>query len=196
MTISIGLKDLHVCKLIKDDVETLQYDSEIKRIPDIQEIGITPNVVEAEGHADDVMRAQVSVISKYEVTMNLLSMSLEDKAFFLGSKIVNGVLETHTDDTPPEIALGFRSLNSDGTYRYVWLTKGKAKPIEDSYKTKGDNVEFQSKTLTFVFMARTHDGLPKLEAQEGMQDFDPQTWFTTDMLERKIVKETQPPAGE
>ena len=49
----------------------------------------------------------------------------------------NGVLVRTASDRPPYFAVGFKSEKSDGTFRYVWLFKVRAKPDHETYATKG-----------------------------------------------------------
>ena len=55
------------------------------------------------------------------------------------------------NDTAPEGALGFRTLKSDGTYKYCWLLKGVFTDPEEENETKGDSINFQSDELTGSF---------------------------------------------
>ena len=48
----------------------------------------------------------------------------------------NGVLVRTASDRPPYFAVGFKSEKSDGTFRYVWLFKVRAKPATETYATK------------------------------------------------------------
>ena len=52
----------------------------------------------------------------------------------------------------PYVAIGFRSMKSNGSYRYVWLYKGKFIDPEDNNETKGDSINFQSETISGQFV--------------------------------------------
>jgi hypothetical protein len=56
------------------------------------------------------------------------------------------------DDTPPWVAIGFRTLKSNGKYRYVWLYKGRFADPEDNNETKADSINFQSDTIAGQFV--------------------------------------------
>jgi len=56
------------------------------------------------------------------------------------------------NDTPPWVAIGFRTLKSNGKYRYVWLYKGRFSDPEDNNETKADSINFQSDTIRGQFV--------------------------------------------
>ena len=59
----------------------------------------------------------------------------------------NGVLVRTASDRPPYFAVGFKSEKSDGTYRFVWLYKVRAKPMTENYKTKEGQTITRQKRL-------------------------------------------------
>jgi phi13 family phage major tail protein len=63
--------------------------------------------------------------------------------------------------------LGFRAPLSGGGYRYVWLTKGKFSIPEDQYTTKGDKVEFQTKTIAGQFVTTENSKVWKYEVDSN-----------------------------
>lgn len=78
-------------------------------------------------------------------------LPLPVRAKILGNEIKDGVLIEKATDVPPHIALGFKSLKSNGKYRYVWLLKGVAQPMAEDYSTKKDNVEHKTPKVKFTF---------------------------------------------
>lgn len=105
-------------------------------------------------------------------------LPLPIRAKLLGSEIKEGVLIEKATDVPPHIALGFRSLKSNGDYRYVWLLKGVAQPIAEDYSTKKDSVDHKTPRVKFTFMARVHNGQWKQTADEDGEDFTGgKSWF-------------------
>ena len=56
------------------------------------------------------------------------------------------------NDVPPWVAIGFRTLKSNGNYRYVWLYKGRFSDPEDNNETKADSINFQSDTIKGQFV--------------------------------------------
>ena len=76
-------------------------------------------------------------------------------------------------DRPPYFAVGFKSEKSDGTYRFVWLYKVRAKPMTENYKTKeGQTITRQNGSVEWTAIKRTHDGRYQAVADEGQNGFD------------------------
>lgn len=182
---TIGLKDIHIVKLTKDDETTLTYDTEIKKVPGAIDAKVSPKASTEKLFCDDKLSEIATSLGEIDVELGVNDLPLEIRAFMLGGTIVNGVLEERSSDIAPEIALGFKSQKSDGSYRYVWLTKGKAEPLDDEGKTKEDKVDFQTKSIKLTFMPRAHDDMYRLIADDGAVGFDGSKWFTIDTLTRK-----------
>jgi phi13 family phage major tail protein len=88
--------------------------------------------------------------------------------------------------TPPEIALGWRSLKSNGKYKYVWYLKGRFSPPKEEAATKTDKAEPKPQELLFTAIKTIHkftlsgtvtDGLKRLRGDEDSTAFDPTGWF-------------------
>ena len=101
-----------------------------------------------------------------------IPLSIQEQIF--GNQIDdNGVLVRTASDRPPYFAVGFKSEKSDGTYRYVWLYKVRAKPMTENYKTKeGQTITRQNGSVEWTAIKRTHDGRYQAVADEGQNGFD------------------------
>lgn len=118
----VGLNDLHFAILTKDTVEELIYETP-EPIAGAIEATINPAVDTQELYADDQLWESVSTLGKIDVEVGTADLPLTVRAKLLGNEIVDGVLIENKTDIPPYIALGFKSLKSNGKYRYVWLLK-------------------------------------------------------------------------
>jgi phi13 family phage major tail protein len=173
----VGLKDLHFAILAEDTKESLIYEPPEPLAGAINAI-INPTVNTQELYADDQLWESVSALGKVDVEIETADLPLPVRAKILGNEIKDGVLIEKATDVPPHIALGFKSLKSNGKYRYVWLLKGVAQPMAEDYSTKKDNVEHKTPKVKFTFMARIHDGEWKHTADEDSEDFTGAgTWF-------------------
>jgi SOS-response transcriptional repressor LexA len=79
----------------------------------------------------------------------------------------NGVMVSNSDDMAPYVAFGFKALTSSNKYKYVWLYKGRFEPVEESYQTMGDKVDFQTPTAKATFLRRNCDNNWKASVVEG-----------------------------
>ncbi|MFU0800200.1 MAG: Phage tail protein [Xylanivirga thermophila] len=172
-----GLKDIHFAILETDTKSGVSYD-DVEEILGAINAKINPNVNTQELYADDQLWESISALGKIEVEIETADLPLKTRAKVLGNKYENGILIENKDDTPPYLALGFKSLRKGGKYRYVWLLKGVAQPMGEDFTTKKDNVEHKTPVIKFTFMPRNYDGDWKRTADEDSLEFTgANSWF-------------------
>lgn len=120
----------------------------IQALPGITKLSITPNASVETLFYDDGPGDTATTLGKIAVELDKSSLSTGEKAFLLGHQIDSkGALVYGSADVPPWVAIGFRTLKSNGAYRYVWMLKGKFMENDDKSETKGDKINFQQETL-------------------------------------------------
>ncbi|MEK4141147.1 major tail protein [Paenibacillus sp. FSL M7-0547] len=175
--VRIGFKDLYYAKVIEDSKTGVTYGTPA-RIAKAISGTVTPTVNTETLFADDGPSESASSIGGIEVTLGVDDLSLPTQADLLGKTLVNGVLIDSADDIAPDVAIGFRSLKSNGKYRFVWLLKGKFSLPEESYETKGDTPTFQTPEISGNFVIRDYDGRWRLTGDEDVAGFTAaETWF-------------------
>ena len=121
--------------------------------PGVMSVGINPNASQETLFADNGPMETASTIGKIEVEIEKNALSTAEKAALLGHAVdANGAMVSGDSDIPPYVAIGFRTLKSNGKYRYVWLYKGMFNDPEDSNETKGDGINFQAETIKGQFV--------------------------------------------
>lgn len=190
MATRIGVSNFHYAIMTTEDTLTTPptYDA-VKSAPGIMSININPNASVDTLFADDGPFETATTIGQVEVEVQKNNLSTENKADLLGKTIdAKGGLISSSTDIPPWVAIGFRSLKSNGKYRYCWLYKGKFQDPEDNNETKGDSINWQSDTITGNFVRlvyeQTYQGRTiapyKYEMDEDDEDIDTATitgWF-------------------
>lgn len=178
MATQIGLSHLHYAIMKSDPAGGKPtYESPV-HIPGAIEVNINANTSSETLFADDGPMETATALGEIEVEINIADLPLDVQAKLLGHTIENGVMVRKSSDTPPFIALGFKSLKSNGKYRYVWLTKGKFNIPELNHKTKEDGIEFQTPTITASFVKRESDDVWIAHADEDDTTFTgASTWF-------------------
>lgn len=190
MATRIGVSNFHYAIMKTEDTLTTPptYDT-VKSAPGIMSININPNASVDTLFADDGPFETATTIGQVEVEVQKNNLTSENKADLLGKTIdTKGGLISSATDIPPWVAVGFRSLKSNGKYRYVWLYKGKFQDPEDNNETKGDSINWQSDTITGNFVRlvyeQAHEGKTiapyKYEMDEEDEAADPttiSTWF-------------------
>ena len=171
---TVGLKNVVIAPLT-EDTETGHTYGELQLMAGAIEASITPENADPEvQHADD---AEFSVLYPdpeltFSTSMADIPLSIQEQIF--GNQIDdNGVLVRTASDRPPYFAVGFKSEKSDGTFRFIWLYKVRAKPMTENYRTKeGQTITRQNGSVEWTAIKRTHDGRYQAVADEGQNGFD------------------------
>ena len=153
----IGVKKLYYALLTKDDETGVTYGTP-KRIVGLNTIDINPTVQRATAYGDDVPLETASAISEITVSLDSVYLPLEDKASLLGHTVTDGVMVSKTDDESPYVAIMFESKQTKGAIQYEKLLKGKFSESQETFNTKGENINYQLHSLEGSFVARAHDG--------------------------------------
>lgn len=174
---TIGLRDLYVDVLTSDEEGTAVYENSPARLAKAISADLSVNTTQATLYADDGVDETVSEFVDGELTLGTNDLSAEAVAKILGLEPDSkGVLVSNADDMPPYVAVGFRAKRPDGTFKFVWLYKVKFNIPSESYKTKGESIEFTTPEITAKIIART-DGAWKAD-WIGKDDAEPgSTWF-------------------
>lgn len=153
MATRIGCDNLVYAIMTKEDTATTAPEySEVKPAPGVMSLNINPNGAQETLFADDGPMETASTLGRIEVEIQKNELTSENKSDLLGHQIdANGGVVYGDSDIAPWVAIGFRTLKSNGKYRYVWLYKGKFLEPEDNNETKGDSINFQADTIRGQF---------------------------------------------
>lgn len=178
----IGLKDIYISEITEGTFGTPE------RLAKAIEAKVTPNVSNVILYADDGAAESASSEGETEIELGIASLPNAMYAKLLGKTInTDGVVEDSSGDQPIDVALGFRSLKSNGKYRYIWFYKGKFQLPEENYKTKGESVEYNTPTIkgTFVHsdkvLNKKGEGIKRVVVDEDDDTVLPAitaAWFT------------------
>lgn len=195
MATRIGCDNLVYAKMTTEDTDSAApvYGTVTPALG-VMSVNINPNGAQETLFADDGPMETASTLGKIEVEIQKSELTTQNKADLLGHKIdAKGALVYGDSDVPPWVAIGFRTLKSNGNYRYVWLYKGKFTEPEDANETKGDSINFQTDTISGQFtrlnMSYTLDGDKvrpwKYEIDQDSESADKATilsWFTKPVM--------------
>lgn len=165
--IVIGVQNAHYAPLTADASTGTTYGIP-EKIANSIKISVSPSVNTAQLYADNVAVAQNQKVGNITVSLEVDQLDNAIVEKLLGaSKNADGVLEYKADDQAPYVAFGFEAPLSGGGVRYVWLYKGKFSLTEDSYETQGEQLAFQTKTISGTFVARVSDKMWKREVDSA-----------------------------
>ena len=171
---TVGLKNVVIAPLMEDSETTHTYGT-LQLMAGAIEASITPENADPDvQHADDVEFSVLYPDPELSFKTKMADIPLTIQEMIFGNSIDdNGVLVRTASDRPPYFAVGFKSEKSDGTFRYVWLFKVRAKPATETYATKeGTSVTRQTGEVEWTAIKRTHDGRYQAVADEGQNGFD------------------------
>lgn len=159
MATRIGCDNLVYAKMTTEDTATsAPVYAEVVKAPGVMSININPNGAQETLFADDGPMETASTLGKIDVEIQKNELTTQNKADLLGHTIdTNGAVVYGASDVPPYVAIGFRTLKSNGKYRYVWLYKGKFTEPEDANETKGDSINFQADTINAQFTRLSYE---------------------------------------
>lgn len=153
----IGVSDLYYTLISEDSAAVYTPGVPVLLAP-VAEISQEPNVSSETQYMDNTAFDVASGEGETQVTITISNLPLETQAILLG-RVLDATVGRLYDQggTPPYIALGFRSLKSNGKYRYYWFLKGKFELPGEAARTKTDTVEFQPVELTFTGIFSTFE---------------------------------------
>lgn len=177
---TIGLRDVYYALLTSDPVSgSPTYETPV-RIAGAISANVNPNASSATLFADDGPYDTAATIGEISLELNMADLDLATQAVLLGHTLgSDGVLKCKAGDVPPWVAVGFRTLKSNGHYRYYWLNKGKFALPEDDLQTKGDSIEFQTPTISGSFVKRNCDDEWRRIGDEDADGFSATGWFNS-----------------
>ncbi|MDO7487045.1 phage tail protein [Peribacillus frigoritolerans] len=154
----VGLDNIYVAPLTKDDGTGVTYGTPVK-IANAIDAKITPSQDQQSIFADDNVAEIITVFSQVDVEFTIAELSNSIYKLLLG-KTTNsqGVIIDKADDVAPYFAFGFRAKKSNGSYRHVWLYKGKFTLIEEGFQTQADKADFTTQPIKGTFVKRANDG--------------------------------------
>jgi phi13 family phage major tail protein len=182
MSVQIGLSHLYYALLITDPIGGTPTYATPVRIANAIMANVNPNTNSETLFADDGPSEVATTLGNIDLEINVADLDLDTQAAILGHTISAGVLFRKAADTPPWLAIGFKSLKSNGKYRYTWLAKGKFQLQEQANETKGDTINFQTPTINGSFVKRDSDDEWERHIDEDHIDYVASmgtNWFTS-----------------
>ena len=178
--VQVGLNSLYYAVLTSDTPLGATYNSPVA-IAGAINAKISPKSNTETLYCDDGPDETVTSLGEIDVEFETKDIDLNTQAVLLGHSVTGGVLIKKSTDTAPYVALGFKSKKSNGSYRYVWLYKGKFALQEQEYQTAEDKPKFQTPKIKGTFIKRTFDNAWQKIGDEDHPDWAVSTginWFT------------------
>jgi phi13 family phage major tail protein len=175
-SVQVGLRDLHYATCT-DSEDAVSYGTPTSMAKAIN-AKITPTTNTATLYANDGADETDSQLGEIGVEIQVKDLTLPVQAALLGHTVSNGVLVKKASDVAPYVAIGFKSVKANGSYRFVWLLKGRFMPQDQEYQTKNGTPQFQTPTIKGTFIRRQFDEKWQFVGDEDETGFSlASTWF-------------------
>lgn len=181
----VGLRDLYIAEVTQDDADAYAAETPVYFAPAVN-ASQAPTTNSQTQFADDapfdVMTAEGSTTIEIEVTA--IPLAMQAKVLGKGYDAVNGRLFDN-GGTPPDIALSFRSLKSNGKYKYFQYLKGKFGAPTEETATRTDTPDPKTAKITFTAVKTVHqfdlgdfsDSVKRVVGDEDIDGFSGAGWF-------------------
>lgn len=147
----IGVSGFRYALQTVDNATTLTYSAPVL-VPGVVAIDVKTGKDSVTLFADNGPYDSASALGEITVDIELADLSLEVYAALLGHATTAGVMTSNAADTAPYVAIGFVGKKANGKNRWVWLLKGQFSEPDDTFKSQGDKVEFQTAKLSGKFV--------------------------------------------
>ena len=152
----LGLDSLYYALVTQDDADAYVTDTPAV-LASVAAITNAPAANNKIQFFDNIPMESLNSVGPSKLTMEVQGVPLALQAILLGNTYdaVNGLL-MENGAPPPYIAIGFRALKTDGTYRYYWFLKGTFAPPSEDIATKTDTPDPKTIKLEFNAIRTTH----------------------------------------
>src|SRR5574344_2074366 len=165
----IGCDKFYYAPITADTNAAITYGAMI-RIVGLMKIDIQPASNSATLYADNGPAETASSLGKITISLETKDLPLEHQAALLGHTVTAGVMVSKTTDTAPYVAILFQSQKGSGGIIYKKYLKTRFSDPQDNNATKGENVTFQTPTITGEAVAREFDKEWKREADTRSEE--------------------------
>ena len=136
---------------------------------------------------DNIPMESLNSVGPSKLSIEIQGLPLSLQAILLGNAfdVTNGLL-MENGTPPPYVAVGFRALKTDGTYRYYWFLKGTFAPPSEDLATKTDTPDPKTIKLEYTAIRTTRqfvqtvsltDSSKFVQADDSDIVVDPAAWF-------------------
>ena len=153
-----SLRNVVYAVVTNDGTSGTEYGA-IKRLPGAINATINPSVNTESLYADDGEYEYLESFAGADMELSLVDIPLEDQAAILGHTYDQSkkMIVRKSNDHAPYIAIGFLSEVFTGTYRVVWMLKGKFTDPESTYATAEENPAWNTPSMSGHFIRRLSD---------------------------------------
>jgi len=181
----VGLKDLYFALVTQDDADGYAAGTPQILAPAMS-ASHKPTTNSKIQWADDGAFDTLTAEGETKIDLEVTKIPLSILAIVLG-KVFDAATGRMFDNsgTPPDVAIGFRSIKSNGKYMYFWFLKGKFSAPEEEQASKTDSPDPKAMKISFTAVKTTYafdlgdinEGVKRVVGDEDIAAFSGTTWF-------------------
>lgn len=159
MSTVLGLEDIYYAKMTADSIGGSTTYGTPKKLGHAIKVDVNPNTETSTLYGDNTAVATKTKLKDVDITIETDEIPLEDQAIILGHTYdsVTGAVTVKGDDKAPYVAIMFKANTSKDTCEYRKYYKGKFAPTQETIETEGENINWQTPSMTGKFIARDSD---------------------------------------
>jgi phi13 family phage major tail protein len=182
-TMMKGVDKLYYALVTTDDAGAYAADAPVALAP-LKLAVQTPASASQTEYFDNQPFLTLSSEGETKIKVDVAGMPLSVQAAILG-KVYDSTTESLYDNggTPPNVALGWRAKNSDGTYTLYWFLKGNFMPFEEEAETEGEKPVPKGLSLEYTAVRTVHEFVldgsitASVKRRVSRKAADVATWF-------------------
>lgn len=160
-----------VYAVITKDDNTGVICGSVEKFGDPMQVQLTPTYATGTLYGGGVKKEDITKITGITMKFDVNKIPIETRAIIGGHAYEDGVLTESKDDQAPDIAVGYEVEETENHSEYVWLFKGKAKPVGSTVQQSTDNINFSTDSIDIGFVPREFDGKLKDYADTANAEF-------------------------
>lgn len=151
---TIGLDKLYYAPITEGTNGDETYGTPVQLAKAIS-ADLSIELAEATLYADDGASEVVKEFKSGTLSLGVDDIGAATAAALVGVTVdKNNVIVSTSEDTTPNVAVGFRAKKSNGKYKYFWLYRVKFGIPATNLATKGDSITFSTPTIEGTVMRR------------------------------------------
>lgn len=175
----INIKKPVYAILTSDSEEGTEYGA-VGSLGEGQQIVITPSVASGTLYGDGAQQDAESRLTGLTVALDTTKVPMDAKVAIYKLKTKDGVVMEEAGGSAEYIAFGYEAEQTDGNSEFVWLLKGKPRPMNDTRQQSDTQVKYSTDKLEIDFVRRKSDNMLRYFAEVGSLGFTKEQaaqWF-------------------
>lgn len=184
----VGLDQVHAALVTQDDASAYEADTPEDFAPGIEATAEAETALETQ-YADNLPFEVMSSEGSTKISLTTTNIPMATLAKYLGKvfDIASGRLfDQGGNATPPDAALSFRAMKSNGKYRYFQYLRGKFSVPNDEAATKEAKPMPKPSKIIFTAINTIHEfdlgdittSVKRVVGDEDSTNFSGTSWFT------------------